>query len=49
MNGLRSLGVAAGGFATLSALAAFTAAAIGVRLSRQAMFGGRESQAQART
>ncbi len=49
MNGLRSLGVAAGGFATLSALAAFTAAAIGVRLSRQAMFGGRESRAPART
>jgi AAA family ATP:ADP antiporter len=39
MNGLRSLGVVAGGFATLSALAAFTAAAIGVRLSRQGVFG----------
>lgn len=38
MNGLRSLGMAVGGFATLSALAAFTAAVIGVRLSRQAIF-----------
>lgn len=38
MNGLRSLGVAVGGFATLSALAAFTAAAIGVQLSRQSTF-----------
>jgi len=41
MNGLRSLGVAAGGFATLSALAAFAAAAIGVQLSRQGTFGGK--------
>lgn len=35
MNGLRSFGMAVGGFAALSALAAFTAAVIGVRLSRQ--------------
>jgi AAA family ATP:ADP antiporter len=41
MNGLRSLGVAVGGFATLSALAAFTAAAIGVQLSRQSTFDGK--------
>ncbi|MFC5577343.1 NTP/NDP exchange transporter [Lysobacter niabensis] len=39
MNGLRSLGVTAGGFAAISAMAAFTAAAIGVRLSRQGTFG----------
>ena len=39
MNGLRSLGMAAGGFAALSAAAAFTAAAIGVHLSRQGIFG----------
>lgn len=36
MNGLRSLGVATGGFASLSALAAMCAAGIGLRLSRQA-------------
>lgn len=41
MNGLRSLGVAAGGFATLSAMAALIAAAIGVRLSRQDLSGGK--------
>jgi len=41
MNGLRSLGVAAGGFAALSAVAAFAAAAIGVHLSRQGTFGGK--------
>lgn len=39
MNGLRSLGVAAGGFAAISAMAAFMAAAIGVHLSRKGTFG----------
>jgi AAA family ATP:ADP antiporter len=34
MNGLRTLGMVTGGFATLSAVAAFTAAAIGMRLTR---------------
>lgn len=46
MNGLRSLGVAAGGFAALSAVAAFTAAAIGVHLSRQGTFGDKPDAQQ---
>ncbi len=35
MNGLRALGVSTGGFAALSALAAFSAATLGWRLSRR--------------
>ena len=49
MNGLRALGMTVGGFATLSALAAFTAAAIGIRLSRQGMFGDRSDREAARS
>ncbi|QNP41233.1 NTP/NDP exchange transporter [Lysobacter solisilvae (ex Woo and Kim 2022)] len=49
MNGLRTLGMTVGGFATLSALAAFTAAAIGIRLSRQGMFGDRPAREAARS
>ena len=41
MNGLRSLGVATGSFAALSALAALSAAAIGVHLSRRSASGTR--------
>ena len=47
MNGLRSLGVAAAGFAGLSALAALTAATIGVRLSRQVMINDKTQSPQA--
>jgi len=39
MNALRSVGMAVAGFASLSALAAFTAAAIGVQLSKQKFVG----------
>jgi AAA family ATP:ADP antiporter len=40
MNGLRTLGVATGGFASLSAVAAVAAAAIGWRLARRVEIGG---------
>jgi AAA family ATP:ADP antiporter len=40
MNGLRTLGVATGGFASLSAVAAVAAATIGWRLARRVEIGG---------
>jgi AAA family ATP:ADP antiporter len=40
MNGLRTLGMATGGFASLSAVAAVAAAAIGWRLARRVEIGG---------
>ncbi|HEV8695036.1 MAG TPA: MFS transporter [Lysobacter sp.] len=49
MNGLRSLGVVTAGFAGLSALAALTAAAIGVRLSRRNVFNDEHTQQALRT
>ena len=43
MNGLRAIGMATGGFASLSAVAAVAAAAIGWRLARGAEHGGTRS------
>src|SRR3546814_3671747 len=43
MNGLRTIGMATGGFASLSAVAALAAAAIGWRLARETEHGGTRS------
>jgi AAA family ATP:ADP antiporter len=45
MNALRSVGMTVAGFASLSALAAFTAAAIGVQLSKRKFMGASQPSA----
>ncbi|HEY9541602.1 MAG TPA: MFS transporter [Luteimonas sp.] len=47
MNGLRTIGMATGGFASLSAVAALAAAAIGWRLARETEHGGTRSTGDA--
>src|SRR3546814_10348727 len=43
MNGLRTIGMATGGFAGMSAVAALAAAAVGWRLARETAQGGTRS------
>src|SRR3546814_960610 len=47
MNGLRTIGMATGGFAGMSAVAALAAAAIGWRLARETAHGGTRSAGNA--